>query len=78
MAVAVVCLRRAAVIAMAVDAGDIACLRRFYTSCPAAVADSTENWEPSAATFTDAAWEDKCSRIIGTYRKKPLSHPSLT
>ncbi len=49
---------------------DVARLRQFYTSCPAAVADSTENWEPSAATFTDAAWEEKCSRIIGTYRKK--------
>ena len=27
-------------------------------------------WVAEAATWTDVQWEDKCSKIIGTYRKK--------
>lgn len=29
-----------------------------------------DKWVAEAATWTDAQWEEKCSKIIGTYRKK--------
>ena len=48
---------------------DVACLRRFYTTCPAAIADTTASWD-GVAGWADAEWEEKCGKIIGSYKKK--------
>jgi hypothetical protein len=55
------------------DDADIACLRLFYTTCPAALADTmaegTKGWD-GVSTWSDEQWEKKCSKIIGSYKKK--------
>jgi hypothetical protein len=52
---------------------DVACLRRFYTTCPAAIADTmaegAKGWD-GVAGWADAEWEEKCGKIIGSYKKK--------
>ena len=49
---------------------DVAILRRFYTSHPAAAA-STADWEEGPADgWSDAQWQSKCQKIVATYEKR--------
>ena len=53
---------------MAAEQDDVAILRRFYTTHPAAVEASAADW--SADGWEAAQWTEKCEKIIENYKKK--------